>query len=369
MDVAEPPVKMRFHWSIPGSGATQATHGSTDRLDVNPVQDLDLQLRLCRLADEGGIDSLLLPIGFHRADPISLATYFGLATKRVRYMLAIRPGVVSPTYLVQQVNTVSVLIDGRVSINVVAGYSSQELRAYGDFHSHDDRFGHSDEFWSICRQLWHGPVPVDFAGKYLSVEGARINTPFTGDRVAPELYFGGSSELASNLAIKHGDALLRLGDTPERLAPQLRRVLATGREVGLLFSVIARPTRTEAVDAAYALVAAAGDSGRAVQDRFRVESAESVGFSTTYLLGYRQSDWPRPYLWSGGIPYMGPLSLALVGSPDDVAAALLEYRSIGVTQFLFHGRPDIDSLPYFCQEILPRVRERERDLSNPVPAR
>ncbi|HKT05145.1 MAG TPA: LLM class flavin-dependent oxidoreductase [Rugosimonospora sp.] len=366
--MSTPPVKMRFHWSIPGSGAKQATRGAADRLDVNPVDDLDLQVKLCEIADDGGIDSLLLPIGFHRADPVTLAAYFGLATKRVRYMVAIRPGIVSPTYLVQQVNTVSVLIGGRISINVVAGYSSRELRAYGDFHSHDDRFGHSDEFWSICRQLWHGPLPVDFTGRYLTVEGARINTPFTGGREAPELYFGGSSELASDLAIKHGDALLRLGDTPDRLAPQLSRVLASGKEVGLLFSVIARPTHKQAVEAAYALIHAAGDSGRAVQDRFRVESAESVGFSTTYLLGYNQSDWPKPYLWSGGIPYMGPLSLALVGTPDDIAAALMEYRRIGVTQFLFHGRPDIESLPYFCQEILPRVRELERDVAGPVPA-
>jgi alkanesulfonate monooxygenase len=359
---------MRFHWSIPGSGARQATRGSTDRLDVNPVADLDLQLKLCELADDGGIDSLLLPIGFHRADPVTLATYFGLATKRVRYMIAVRPGIVSPTYLVQQVNTVSVLIDGRISVNVVAGYSSQELRAYGDFHTHDDRFGHSDEFWTICRQLWNGPVPVDFAGRYINVEGARINTPFAGDRAGPELYFGGSSELASNLAIKHGDALLRLGDTPDRLQQHLGRVLATGTEVGLLFSIIAKPTRKAAQEAAYALIAAAGESGRAAQDRFRAESAESVGFSTTYLLGYNQSHWPMPYLWSGGIPFMGPLSLALVGTPDDVADALMDYRSIGVTQFLFHGRPDIESLPYFCQEILPRVRERERAVYGSTPA-
>jgi alkanesulfonate monooxygenase len=352
---------MRFHWSIPGTGAANATRGAQDRKDINPVTDLDAQLKLCRMADEGGIDQLLLPIGFHRADPITLGTYFALATRHVKYMLAIRPGIISPTYLVQQINTASVITNGRVTINVVAGYSSQELRSYGVFLSHDERFGHSDEFWSICNRLWHRDGPVDFDGEFLKVEGAQINTPFTGNgRTRPELYFGGSSELAAELAVKHGDALLRLGDTPDRIEPSIKPVLERGRAVGLLFSMLTRPTRQEAIDAGHALIEASGEAGRAAQDKFRKESAESVGFAKTYLLGYDTPEWPRPYLWTGMIPFMGPLSLALVGTPDDITEALFEYRRIGVTEFLFHGRPDLSTLPYFCQEILPRVRERER---------
>jgi alkanesulfonate monooxygenase len=351
---------MRFHWSIPGTGAGNATRGAQDRNDINPVTDLEAQLELCRIADEGGIDQLLLPIGFHRADPITLATYFAGLTKRVKFMVAVRPGIVSPTYLVQQVNTVSAVTGGRITVNVVAGYSSQELRSYGDFRTHDERFGHSDEFWTICHGLWRGREPVDFTGRYLRVEGARINTPFTApDRTRPELYFGGSSDLASDLAIKHGDALLRLGDRPDEIARLVRRVLAAGREVGLLFSIISRPTRAEAVDVAYSLIEAAGEQARGVQDRFRKESADSVGFAKTYSLGYDGSQWPLPFLWTGAIPFLGPLSLALVGTPDEITDALFAYHRVGVTQFLFHGRPDIESLPHFCQEILPRVRKRE----------
>lgn len=365
--LVDPAIPMRFHWSIPGTGADNATRGAQDRRTINPVADLDAQLRLCRLADDGGIDQLLLPIGFHRADPITLGTYFALATRRVRFMVAIRPGIISPTYLVQQINTVAAVTGGRISINVVAGYSSQELRAYGVFHSHDDRFRHSDEFWTICHRLWGGTEPVTFDGEFLRVEGAQINTRFVGPgRHRPELYFGGSSELAADLAIRHGDALLRLGDTTDRVAPGIERVLASGRQVGLLFSIIARPTRQEAVDLGHALREAAGAQARDTQDRFRAESIESVGFRSTYALGYDSPEWPTPYLWTGAIPFMGPLSLALVGTPDEITDALFEYRRIGVTQFLFHGRPDLESLPYFCQEILPRVRERERTATNAV---
>ncbi|MEV4315442.1 LLM class flavin-dependent oxidoreductase [Actinocrispum sp. NPDC049592] len=354
---------MRFHWSIPGSNVRDPLRGSHDRDHVNPVEDIDGQLELCKLADEGGIDSLLLPTGYQRADPIAMATYFGGATRRVKYMVAIRPGTISPTLLVTQVNTVAAVTGGRITINVVAGHNSTEMRFYGDFLSHDERFQRSDEFWSICHALWRAEGPVDFHGSLLQVEGARVNTPFLGEngRTRPELYFGGSSDLASDMAIKHGDCLLRLGDTPDRIRPGLQRVLDTGKATGLLFSMIVRPTRAEAIEWGHAMMERAGQAGRDVQDRFREQSKESVGFASTYALGYKESDWPEPFLWTGLIPYMGPLSLALIGSPDDIVDALFTYRRIGVTQFLFHGRPDLETLPYFCQEVLPRVRARERD--------
>jgi alkanesulfonate monooxygenase len=174
------------------------------------------------------------------------------------------------------------------------------------------------------------------------------------------MYFGGSSELATDMAIKHGDCLLRLGDTPDRIRPGIDRALRSGKEVGLLFSMIVRPTRAEAIEWGRTMVENAGSAGRAVQDKFREQSKESVGFANTYSLGYKESDWPERYLWTGMIPFMGPLSLALIGSPDDIVDALFAYREIGVTQFLFHGRPDLETLPYFCQEVLPRVRARER---------
>lgn len=354
------PPPMRFHWSVPGTGVHNATRGAQNREDINPVTDLDGQRELCRLADAGGIDSLLLPIGLHRADPVTLATSFAQDTSRVTFMAAIRPGIITPTHLVTQLNTVSVLTGGRISVNVVAGYSSKEMRAYGDFRSHDDRFGYSDEFWSICHRLWDHEGPVDFAGEHLRVEGAAVNTPYLADdRDRPELYFGGGSDLAADLAIKHGDTLLRIGDTPERIEARVRRVLAAGKRVGLLMSLVCRPTHTDAVDAAYALVGAAGAVGRGAQDRFRRDAAESVGMATSYALGDEADDWPTPYVWTGAIPYLGPNAIALVGSPDEITDALFAYRRVGVTQFLFHGRPDIEALPYFCAEVLPRVRARE----------
>jgi alkanesulfonate monooxygenase len=102
------------------------------------------------------MDSLLTAFGFHRPDPIVLATALATLTERITFMVAVRSGVCSPTSLVQQVNTVSALTGGRICVNIVAGHTPAEQRAYGDFLSHDERYERTDEFLTICHSLWSG---------------------------------------------------------------------------------------------------------------------------------------------------------------------------------------------------------------------
>jgi alkanesulfonate monooxygenase len=122
-------------------------------------------------------------------------------------------------------------------------------------------------------------------------------------------------------------------------------------------TLICRPTREEAIDAATALVEAAGERAKELHGVLRGRS-DSVGYTTTYELAMRESSWLTPYLWTGAVPYYGPPGIALVGSPDDIVTALTEYESVGVTQFLFMGHPDLEEMTFFGEEVLPRVRER-----------
>jgi len=352
--------RLRFHWSLPSSGVGNRLRGASSRLEINPVADLPAQQAFCQRAEELGIDSMLLPIGFQRADPMTLAGVFGTATKNLTLMVAARSGIVSPTYFVQQINTIAALTSGRVSVNVVLGHNSEELRYYGDFLDHDERYRRTDEFWSICDALWRREFPVDFAGEFLKVEGARINNHFISDeRSRPEVYFSGSSQLATQIAIGHGDSLLCIAEPPDDLAKRLRPALDNGVEVTIVCTQISRATRDEAVQAAYDIAAASGEQGKTVQRSFRRATAESEGFRRAYALSDRESPWATPYLWSGLVPYMGPPSVALVGGPDEIVQAIFEYRDAGVTQFLFQGRPDLETMIFFGEEILPRIRRRE----------
>src|SRR5215467_4881024 len=240
-------MSVRFHWSLSQVGDKFRRTNAT--IDMKGLFSLETQIDFCRAADQSGIDSLLMAFGFTRPDPMALATALGIATSKIKFMIACRPGVISPTAFVQQINTVSALTNGRVHINIVTGHSPHELRYYGDFLSHDERYERTDEFLSVCRAFWQQRSHVEFAGKYYRVQGGRLNTPFvsTGRR-GPEIFLGGNSQLADELAIKHAHCLRRFPDAPERLAPRIAPLLERGIEVGLLVSMICRPTRQEAIN-------------------------------------------------------------------------------------------------------------------------
>jgi alkanesulfonate monooxygenase len=350
--------RLRFMWSLSSVGDKLRRAQSLTTMSGLP--NLDEHIAFCRRAELCGIDSTLMAFGFTRPDPIVYSAMLGAHTEKIKFLVAVRSGIFSPTFFVQQINTLSAVTGGRVCINIVAGRAPDELRYYGDFLPHDERYERTDEFWRICHALWRDDGPVDFAGRHYRVEGARINTPFSSDEsTRPEIYLGGSSDEARALAMRHADCLLTLPDTPAGMAPKIRPVLESGTSVGLLVTLICRPTRAEAVEAAHALVDTAGEKARATHGVLRNRS-DSVGYTTTYELAARSSSWLTPYLWTGAVPYLGPPSIALVGSPDDIVDALTEYQAIGVTRFLFMGHPDFEQMTFFGDEVLPRVREREQ---------
>jgi len=351
---------LRFHWSM--SSAGDSHRGAAARARQSGVPDLAAHVAFCKRAEACRIDSLLTAFGFHRPDPIVLAAALGVLTERIKFMVAVRSGVSSPTSVVQQINTLSVLTRGRVCLNIVAGHTPEEQQYYGDFLAHDERYERTDEFLTICRRFWSGESPITFTGRHYAIRDGRLNTPFVSDeRAAPEIFLGGNSSSAEALAVKHADCLWWLPDTPERLAPRIEPIVDTGTEVGLLVSMIARPTRAEAMDAADAMVERLGAAPRQTQRDFARRS-DSVAFRrTSDLASTAESGWLGPHLWSGAVPYLGAPAIALVGSADDLATAIIDYARVGITQFLFMGWPDIDQMTFFSEAILPLVRARETE--------
>jgi alkanesulfonate monooxygenase len=348
--------RLRFHWSMSSAGVE--LKGATERAAQNGVPDIAAHLAYCEAAEACGIESLLTAFGFHRPDPIALAAALGVLTSKVKFMVAVRSGVISPTSFVQQVNTVSALTHGRICLNVVGGHTPKEQRAYGDFLSHDERYARTDEFLTICRALWADEGPVNFKGAYYEIEDAAVKTPFvSNERLAPEIFLGGASDAALNLAVRHADCLWTLPRSPEEMAPRLKPVLASGTEVGLLLSIIARPSREEAISEAYALLGRVGGKARQVHRDFSARS-DSVAFTGTLALAEKNgSDWVNPWLWTGAVPYLGAPAIALVGSYDEVAGAIHAFEEIGISQFLFMGWPDLEEMKRFAGEVRPRLEE------------
>lgn len=352
---------LRFHWRLPPGGERpDVLFPSAAAPEKMALPDIEARVEFCRLAERSGIDSTLTMFGYNAPDPMLLAAALALRTERLTFMVAYRPGLVSPTLFVQQVNTFSALTQGRISLNIVAGHSQKEQGYYGDFLAHDERYARAEEFLSVTRALWRrNGRGCSLDGKYYKIVDGQVSTPFvSAERGAPEIFVGGSSPQAQQLAIKYGTCWLMLGDDPEAVRGQVGAARAAGVEVGMRFSIIVRPTREEAVRAAYEMVRGADTSY--VERRF-AQGCDSVSMKAMLARpGAEEGAWLTPYLWKGAVASHGVSAVALVGGPREIAAALLEYKSIGVSQFILSGWPNTETLASFSREVLPLVREGER---------
>jgi alkanesulfonate monooxygenase len=349
------PELLRFHWSLSQVG--QPFRRANDLSRQSGAVSLDPLIEFCQRAEHCGIDSMLMAIGSARPDPMLLSTALGMHIQKMKFMVACRSGLISPAYLVQQVNTLSALTGGRVHVNFVSGHTPHELHYYGDFLSHDERYARTAEFISVCRAFWANEE-VTFEGRFYRVAAGRIKTPFVSPtRSRPEIFVGGNSELAAGLAREHGDCLWRFPDTLDCLRASAKA--AQPAQLGLLVSLIARPTSGEAWEVAHSLVERSGAGSAGVQQRFS-ERSDSVGFRNVYSRATQGSEsWSAPCVWTGAVPFLGPPAIALVGSFEEVSEAILSYRDAGVRQFLFMGWPDTEEIEYFSQGVLPLVRSKE----------
>jgi alkanesulfonate monooxygenase len=320
--------------------------------------DMEGWRRFASAAESAGIESILISCGPYEPDPLLVACALGQETEQLKFITAYRSGWMQPTTFVQQFNTVSELIGGRVSVNLVAGSSTREQHIYGDFLSHDERYARAEEFLSVCNSFWRSNGrDVDFTGKYYQVEGGKLHTPFRApDRTTPEIYLSGHSEQAQNLARSQGTCWVRVIDSPEKLAPVVADFREQGIEVCLRLGLICRETKDAAVQAARALLPENHLGKRQTQIS---NKDDSQMFREATKVAY-DAGWLSPTVWNGLVHYYGPVWTFLVGTPDELAQAFREYGEIGVTQFIISGCPELDEIAIFSREIMPLVRPAER---------
>lgn len=326
--------------------------------DASPAgrPDMERWINFAEQAEEAGIESVLLSFGNYEPDTLQVACALGRATKKLKFIVAYRLGLMQPALFVQQVNTLSTLIEGRFALNIIAGSSPAEQRGYGDYLAHDERYARAEEFLTICHSFWRNDGGVSFNGKYYRLEGGKVHTPYLApNRKTPEIYVSGHSKGAEQLARNQGSCWLRLIDTPEKLSAMLKRTQKYGIEMCLRLSLVCRPTKEEAVQAAEALQE---DPATIAQVRDFLKNSDSQ-FMKDALAKGDQAPWLNRYLWSGLVASYGPSCITLVGTPAMLAEAFLEYKRIGVTQFIIAGWPKLDEMLIFGREILPLIRKIE----------
>src|ERR1043166_7990808 len=358
---------LRFHWMLPKGGEVKIDGRQTPLAAARyriesmstespaPKPDLAGWTHFARHAEAAGIEQVLISFSRYEPDPFLVACALGQAVEKLKFIIAYRSGLMQPTTFVQQMNTASALVQGRVAFNIVAGSSTAEQHGYGDFLTHDARYARAEEFLAVCNAFWRGDTEVNFHGKHYRVEGGKLNTPFLApNRTAPEVYVSGHSEASERLAYAQGTCLLRVIDTPEKVEPIVARARAHGLRVCLRLGLICKPTRAESVEAAEALLPENRD-----ESTMRLKDDSQMyreGAATTL-------HWLSPHLWTGLVPHYGPVWTTLLGSPDEVADAFLAYKRIGVSEFIISGWPELDEVVTFGRKVLPIVREAERRLT------
>ena len=347
---------MEIYWYLTAPDGPQPWTASGSRAVTYPY----LQ-QVARAVDHLGFTGALLATGAH--DPWILGASLIPFTENFRFLIAIQPGLISPTLLAKMALTFSHLSKGRLLLNVVSG-DANTLGAYGLNMSHDGRYALGDEFLSVLKPLLAGET-VNFKGEYFDIREARLALP-GGPQYAPPLWFGGSSEVAQEIAAKHVDTYLSWGETPpqaaEKIAQVRQRAAAHGRTLrfGIRLYVILRDTDEKAwaaVDELYA-----GMDDQAIANRQALaKNSDSVGQARmTALHGERRPQNARdleiyPNLWAGiGLVRPGP-GTAIVGSPDTVERVMKEYADAGIEVFILSGFPLLEEAYRFGEQVLPRL--------------
>ena len=245
---------MNILWFLPISG--DGHYVGTDKGN-RPVTHNYLQ-QIATAADELGYYGVLVPTGSFCEDPWVVASSLIPATKNLKFLVALRTGVYSPTVIARKAATFDRLSGGRLLINVVAGGDKVELEGDGIFLDHDERYEDADEFLTIWKSLFSGQE-VDYIGKHRKVlKGKQLLQPV--QKPYPPLYFGGSSSAGHQVAAKHVDYYLTWGEPIEQAKEKIEEVRRLAEEqgrtvrFGLRAHIIVRETEKEAWEAADKLI-------------------------------------------------------------------------------------------------------------------
>jgi alkanesulfonate monooxygenase len=354
---------MKVFWFIP-------THGDSRYLGTSHggrVLDLGYLQQVASAVDNLGFYGALLPTGRSCEDAWVTASFLAANTKRMRFLVAVRPGLVSPTLAARMAATFDRLSNGRILINVVTGGDPVELAGDGLFVDHDTRYKITDEFLTIWRSVLANEGEVNFEGEQLQVRGAKILFP-AEQNPYPALYFGGSSDGAMDVAAKHVDYYLTWGEPPEQVKEKLAKArnyayAKYGRELkfGIRLHIIVRESEEEAWRDAEHLISQVTDKTVALAQQTMARQ-DSVGQQR--MLALQKLSGPTrsrkdleisPNLCAGVGLVRSGAGTALVGSVENVVKRMKEYAELGIDTFIFSGYPHLEEAYRTAELLLPNL--------------
>lgn len=343
-------------WYIPNT--VEPGHRGDDA--VEGYATLDHSVDLALTAEKHGWSGALIGTGWGRPDTFTVATALATRTTTFRPLAAIRPGYWQPAHFASAAATLDHLSGGRLLINIVSGRDN--LAAYGDVEGDQaQRYARTKEFMRITRRLWTEDN-VTYAGEHFRVtDSTVVPRPYAA---GPRLYFGGASPAAEQVAATEADVQLFWGepldgiaeriDRLRRLSTDLDRDLAP-LEFGLRITTLVRDTTEQAWRDAEAKVSAMAEQSSAPGHHLR---GPAVGQQRLLDLATRGDVldsclYTAPGRYGGG----GAGTTWLVGSAEDVTAALRRYADLGISHFVLSDTPYKRETARVGDALIRRLRE------------
>lgn len=347
---------MEVFWFLPTHGDGRYLGSGEQARTVNHAY----LKHIAQAADELGFHGVLLPTGRSCEDAWMVASSLIPVTTKLKYLVAIRPGIISPTAAARMAATFDRLSDGRLLINVVTGGDPDEAIGDGVFLSHDERYEVTDEFLQVWREAVAGHA-ISLHGKHIRVENAKVLYPSV-QKPHPPLYFGGSSKVAYDLAARQVDVYLTWGEPPQQVEEKIAAVRKLAEEhgrtlrFGIRLHVIVRETEQEAWSAANDLIRYVDDATIAkAQKAFARFDSEGQRRMAQLHSGNRADLEVSPNLWAGVGLVRGGAGTALVGDPATVAKRMQEYADMGIETFILSGYPHLEEAYRVADLLFPHL--------------
>jgi alkanesulfonate monooxygenase len=377
-------VSLKFHWFLPTSGDGRSIVGRGHSVPFGPdglpvpnapahaaatalrPPDIDYLAQVAQAAEANGFEGVLTPTGTHCEDAWLTTAALIRETQRLKFLVAFRPGLISPTLAAQMAASYQRISRGRLMLNVVTGGQAAEQARFGDFAPHDERYARTGEFLAVVRGAWSG-TPFSFSGDHYRVEAATVLAP---PDPPVDVYFGGSSAAAGPVAARYVDTYLTWGEPPAQVAEKVNWIrdlaAAEGRSLrfGIRLHVISRDTTAEAWAEAGKLLSYL-DPAEVANAQQELARSESEGQRRMRELhsNYRGSGAATdleiyPGLWAGIGLVRGGAGTAMVGSHSQVADLIEEYASLGIEEFILSGIPHLEEAYWFGEGVRPELKRR-----------
>ncbi|MCG3672787.1 FMNH2-dependent alkanesulfonate monooxygenase [Aliarcobacter butzleri] len=361
---------LNIFWFIPTFGDNRYL-GSKEQ---SRVSDFDYVKQVAIAVDTLGYDGVLIPTGRSCEDPFVVASSLIGVTQKLKFLVALRPGLLQPALAARIASTLDRFSNGRVAFNLVAGGDKDELEGDGLFQDSDERYKTASEFVDLWKEILEASYEkklVNFDGKYYKTKNAKLLYPPV-QRPHPPLFFGGSSQKAHELAAQKVDLYITWGETPKAVKAKIEDVkekaLKYGRTLkfGIRLHVIVRDTEEEAWSAAEKLISKLDDEKiNASQTALQKLDSEGQRLMTALTNGgkarTREELEISPNLWAGIGLVRGGCATALVGSAEIVAQRIQEYVDLGIDTFVFSGYPHLEESFRFAELVFPLLPNKTKE--------